>query len=477
MADLTFFTPLEIPAVELDDTPDISVSPGWVNGVNMITEQGALATSLVGTYSTLATDVIGQFRDLLVADELPTGWEGTLADVIINPVPTIDVGTIPVPGGITLPGFENLVFPIMGTLREVPDINLDYTPPTAPTDVDPELTHVMSTYTSDMWSTLFNKIEYDILNGGTGLSADDQAARHALAAERKTAANEKAYLNSVYSVNSKALSCPQFMIDGIEAQMAAEVLRQEIASSNEIYIADGDLAQKNTQFAISTGLDIEKLLRAFWEMSEKMSFDFKKGVADFILSKFSEKNKAFLTQYQGITAMMQANIAAAEAIVAANKPIMDRFKIEMDGVLGEGDLIAKERESLVKIATTEADIYKTRVEAVSAYYNALSENQKAQIQKSGLDLQKAIAEIDFLLKSQVALASQRKEILATLGPMFIQITSAALNTVQTSVGTTANTSAQISAHWSNNKSRDERFGHDQNASENHTVSHKGADLT
>lgn len=474
---LSIIPELPIPIVTLDNTPSISTSPGWVSGTNVILEQKEMAGNLVTAYDARLVDVADQMATMIIDEDKPDGWDTLLDDVVINPVPGLDLGTIPAPGGITLPGFDGLVFPTLGTLREIPAIDLDWTDPTAPADVDPELAHVMSEYTSDMWLTVFEKVENDILNGGTGLSEADQAARHALDAARKSDANEKAYLAAQVNIVSRALSFPDFVMANLEAQMAAEVLKQENASSNEIYIADGELAQKNTQFAIEKGIDLERILRSFWELSEKMSFEFKKGVAEFILRKFEEKNKSFLIQYQGITARMQANVAAAEAVIASNKPVMEKFKIEMDGVLGEGDLIAKERDAIVKLADTEANIYKTRVEAVAISYNALTENQKAELQRGALILDKAKAELDFLLKNQLALSTQRKEILAELGKMFTQITSAALNTVQTSVGATTNNSSSVQTSWSNDKSIRESYGHDQNASENHSISHKGADIS
>jgi len=469
--------PTSAEALVLDNVPDISTSPGWINGVNIISEQHQLAGTLVDTYDGKLADVCDQMTDMIVEEAPPTNWEDVLDGVVINPVPDIDLGTVPAPGGITLPGFEGLTFPTLGTLREVPEIDTDWTDPTLPTDVDPDLTHSLSIYTSEMWEAVFDKVEYDILNGGTGLSAEEQAARHALDAERKSNANEKAYLAAQVSINSRALSFPSFVMTNLEAQMAAEVLRQETASSNEIYIADGELAQKNTHFMIEKGIDLEKVLRGFWEISEKLTYEFKKGVADFILRKFAERNQSYTVQYQGITARMNANVAAAEAIVNANRPVIEKFKIEMDGVLGEGDLIAKERDSITKLAGVEADVYKTRVDAVTAYYNALSENQKAQLQKSALDLDKAKAELDFLLRSQLALSDQRKALLGEQGKLFTQVVSAALNTVQTSVGATTNSSEAVHTTWTTGRSIQEQRGFDQSLTEGHSIAHKGTDLS
>jgi hypothetical protein len=328
-----------------------------------------------------------------------------------------------------------------------------------------------------MWLDLFTKVDTDILNGGTGLSAGVQAARHSLDADRKQDANDKAYLVAQQNLNSKALSFPAFVMTNLDNQMAAEVMRQEHASSNEIYIADGDLAQKNTQFAIDKGVELEKILRSFWQIQEQMNFDFKKGVSEFILKKFSENTQAYLVKYQAITAKMQANVAAAQAVISSNQSVIDVFKIMTVGVLGEAELISKERDSLVKVNQQEVDMYKTRVEAATMYYKALDDNQKTKLQAGFLELDKGKAELDFLLKNQLSLLDQRKTTSSELGKMFTQITSAALNTVSTAVHHSTSIGSNTSAQWSNSKALHESYNFGYGSSESRNVSQKGPDLS
>jgi len=453
-----------------------SPTPGLVGGENVILDQVTLSSGLVADYSEKVIEIADALDNILQEESLPAAWDTVLDGVIINPVPPIDDGDIPVPGAIVLPGFEGITFPTCGTLVEAPTISLDYTPPTDPTDVDPTLSHTPATYTSDMWLSLFTKVQNDIDNGGSGLDADVEAAIHARDADRKFAANEKAYTVATANLTSRALSFPQFAMANLEARMAGEILRQEHASSNEIVIVSSDLAQKNTQFAVTTGLDIEKLLRAFHEVIEKLTLGAKQAVAEFIMSKYRDKTAAFREKWQAITAEMRAKVDAANVVIVVNQSIIDKYKVDMQGATAEGDLISKERESIGQLAGVEADVYKSRVAARDSWNNALSENQKAQLQKSELDLRKAEAELKFILESHKDLTTIRKDILTQLGGIFAQVMAAALNTVSTSVGHTTSRTANVSESTSHSEDISERYSVSATIGENHGISHKGQDI-
>lgn len=449
---------------------------GYVGGENVILDQVTMSGALVETYATRITEIADALDTTLQSALKPVGWDTVLDGVVIGDVGQLEIGNIPAPGSMVLPGFTGVIFPTCGTLSNPPAVTLDYTAPVAPEDENPTLAYTPATYTSDMWLSLFNRVQDAIDNGGSGIDPDVEAALHARDTERKRIANEKAYAVASANIASRALSFPQLAMANLDARMAGEILRQEHASSNEIVIASGDLAQKNSQFAVTTGLDIEKMLRAFHEVQEKLTLAGRQAVAEFVLKKYAERAQVFIAKWQGIAAEMRAKVDAANVVVSVNTAIIEKFKAEMQGAIGNVEMISKERESIGKLAGIEADVYKTKVEAVKAWYDALTENQKAQLQKAALELQKAEAELKFLSDNQRDITTTRKEILSTLGQIFAQVMASALNTVQTSVGHTTSRSAGISENISHGEQISEHISHTEQIGENHNVSHKGPDV-
>jgi hypothetical protein len=138
---------------------------------------------------------------------------------------------------------------------------------------------------------------------------------------------------------------------------------------------------------------------------------------------------------------LKAKVDVVEVIIAENKAIIDAFKAQTDGAIAQTEQISKERESLVEVAKAEVTVYKTRVEAQTAWYNALSENQKAQLQKADLDLRKAVEQLKAELDSRTSINGVREKILSSLGGIAAQVMASALNAVNTSVGHTTSRSA------------------------------------
>lgn len=467
----------DLPEVTMPDQPVLAFTPGYAGSTNVIADQLATSGTMLELCKNQIIDATDGLNAVLVDVQKPSTWDTVLSGVVIEDIASIEVNSVPEPSVATLPGFSEVLFPTIGTLREAPDVSVDYVDPTDPGNFTTTLSHTVSDYVSNIFQSVFDRIKDGVDNGGTGLTPAVQAARAALDSERKAAANEKAYLAAQVSVNSRALSCPDFVFAALESQMAAEIARQEQASSNEIYIADGDLAQKNSQFMIEKGIDLERINRAFWEVSEKFGFQVKQVIAEFDLKAFSETVQAYLGKWQAIAIAMKAKVDAANVIVAVNQPIIEKAKVEASLHVSQIDAISKERSSIVDTAKTEAEIYKTKIEGITAWYNAQSENDKNKIAKAALELNKAEAELKFLNDNQMSSRSIQTEILGTLAKVFAQFGSAALNTVQTSVGHQTGAHSQISQSFNNSLGKSMQISDGRHASESRNISQKGPEVS
>jgi len=128
------------------------------------------------------------------------------------------------------------------------------------------------------------------------------------------------------------------------------------------------------------------------------------------------------------------------------------------------DIVDKERRSERDLSKTEADIYKTRSDILTSWYNMLNENQKAQLQKAGLEVQKAIELLKARLESLVSINKLRGDILNNIGNVASSTMSAAMNAVSTHIGHTTNWSASLS----------ESLGYTGHLAEEHSFQHDAA---
>jgi hypothetical protein len=471
MADSVYVPKIEITPM---DQHNVSTgSAGWVSGTNVILEQFNAVSGIVSSQTTRVNEYLDTAELMLKELVMPTGWTDVLGTVVINPVPGIDTTGIPVPGSLSLPGFNSVVFSPMPALPVVPALDLTYTEPVEPDEVNPSFDYMMSTYTSAMWTDLFNKVQDGIINGGTGIPTAIETAINERNLFRQQAANDTAYAQGVSTISSRTLSFPQYAMQNLANQMATEILRQTHNSSNEIAISMADLAQKNTHFMITSAISLETILRDFWKTFETLSIQAKTALTDFILRNYAEKNKAYIAKWEGIVASLRAKVEGVNAVVAQYVAVVSGFKAQMDGSIAQIDAISKERDSLVKAASLDVDIYKARVDGETAWYNALSENQKAQLQYSELQLRKLSEQLKAQLDSFISLNSLKEKILSTLGATSAQVMASALNAVNTSVGATSSSSASVSESFSHGESQS--ISLDQKLDEGHSFSHKGRD--
>jgi hypothetical protein len=343
---------------------------------------------------------LGAAENLLTELGMPTNWTAGIDDVVIVPVPPVDLTTFPnAPTSGDLPGYDDIIWGANDTS--------------------------ISTYSSDIYITILEKVLDGIENGGTGISTDVEDAIHERNLEKQRVANEKAYNLGIAEISSRCLSFPQYASQALANQVSIEILKQSHNSANEIEISMAELAQKNMNSMLDRGAALEGVLRAFWKDYNTMK----------------------------LTAV----------------------KAKTDELIAHVESITKERDGILRLFEAEAAIFKASTEGQKNWYEAISENQKAQLQKSALELQKIEAELKAKLDAYIAVNSLREKILATSGGVSAQVAASAMNAENVSIGYSV----------SNGFSRSESFDHresksisaDQRISESHDFNAKGQDIT
>jgi hypothetical protein len=208
-------------------------------------------------------------------------------------------------------------------------------------------------------------------------------------------------------------------------QVSLEILKQSHNSSNEIDIAASELEQKNMIAMLEKAVAIETLLRAFWR--------------DYHDQKFA-----------GIK-------AATDEVTAHIKAITD------------------EREGILKLFETEATVFKSVTEGQRNLADAISENNKAQLAKSTLELQKISTELKAKLDSFIAVKNLQEKIIATIGTVSSNVMASAMNAGNVQVGASVQSTKSLHESFAHNETK--TIDLNQNISETHSIQHKGQDIT
>ncbi len=149
--------------------------------------------------------------------------------------------TIPTPPSVVVADFGD----------PIPDYNI-----TLP---DIEFSFVESEYTSALKDALGAKLLSDVQNGGTGLDADVEDAIW----ERTRERDDKDYVEAAAKLDSKwsgkKFSLPDGVLVNLHQDLIVDDRNQRVERSRDILIKQGELAQANTHFAITSSLGLETL--------------------------------------------------------------------------------------------------------------------------------------------------------------------------------------------------------------------------
>jgi hypothetical protein len=421
---------------------------GNVGGENLLLEKFNQTFNLAEEMKAEVEGYLTELNDSLVGVTTSDEIDALYGTVTIDDVAALDLIDWPTVGTLSLPNFANVNFPLKPFLKAAPDIDLNYTAPVKPTEVNPSINFTVAPYNSDVWLALFTSVYDGMVNGGTGLGASTEEALYARQQERNRLANEKAYRTALNAGSAQGFDFPTDVTIAIEQEMGAEILRQSINASNEIAISEAQLAQTNTHFMLDKGAALEQILRDFYNKKEDRSLDADKAAADLILRNYSEKVRMYLAEWDGVKADLQAKINAIQIIVAENQILIDGYKAEITGAIGQTEQIANERNSLVEAYKGEVQAYAAKTSAIESWYRTLTEHQKAQLQKAELELRKITDQLRLKLDDMISINTLKEKIAEALASISAQVLASSLTAVNTTIGHSSRTSEAISENFS-----------------------------
>jgi hypothetical protein len=438
----------------------VSVDAGYVGGRNLLIEKYDQTLEYVNAQQTALDAYLDDYQNLIDEFDLPNGWEDLLGDVIISDVPQLDLGSRPTLGSITLNDNWPTTFPIAPLLDVAPAFDLSYTEPTAPTDVNPTIDYVNGAFNSDLYADLSAAILDDIRNGGDGWGGTAEQAVYDRAISRNRLANEAEYLKGRNHIANVGAAMPGGAKIALLYRMQERVGVQETDINNDILTSQAKLVWDANQSAQERAVNLEQLLRTFYDGQENRTLDADKAAADLILRVYAERWGGFIANWEGIKVGLEAQSARISVVIQNNQLLIDKYKTEWDGFQSQTEAIASENESKTRGLEAESRAYAAESAAYATWYNALSEQQKTLLEKSRLDLEKASAELKATIDSTVSLSALKQEALNAQANITSQAVASGMNAVNTSV----------SHGTSGNESVSERFDHGDSISETHSFS-------
>lgn len=315
----------------------------------------------------------------------------TMPSLTVPALPATSFGSAPAApslGGssVALPAMPNLSIPAAPTLNgtvlpDPPTITIPTFSGMVPTEDFVTLTiQDVASYwhfTDDLgrvWdaptlTVVENKLLDDISTGGTGIDPAVQDAIFNKAVERDLLAANEALQIAAEAFGKKGFPVPPDRLRAQQADIADKYAYTKAEKSRDIMVATAELAQKNTQFAITGLTEVERLhLQAVTSFADRMLQVAKASVEAGInyfnasIARYNAKLEAYKTQS-----------AVFESLIRAEGLKVEVFKGKLEAAKVRGELDVQQVEiykGKVSALQVGIELYKAQIEGYVASLGA-----------------------------------------------------------------------------------------------------------
>lgn len=283
--------------------------------------------------------------------------------------------TEPIINSINLPSAPELTFPTEPILAELqfptsPNISLPSFDGTKPSDTDiitPDtFTYNMTVFQeSDLWNSIIYKLENDIIDGATGLDADVEAAIYQRHKDRQQVENDKLYQETESMYSATGFNLPTGAMVARLSEVKAEIARKEDDASLDILIKQAELAQNNSQFAITTSIQIGQMLRDFYIQTEDLTFKIALETQNKVIEIYNAQVAFYNLKLEGYktdaaiyTSLLQGELSKIEIY----KSQVTAVGVQADTQKTTVDIYTQKLAAL----NTQVNIYVTQLEGTKA---------------------------------------------------------------------------------------------------------------
>lgn len=338
-------------------------------------------------------------------------------------------------------------FPFPDELEPYGSLDFTYVSPVAPAEIDGNFSWTDEDYSSVMWSSLFNKVHNDILNGGNGLTSAVYSAIVARERETRRTNQDREYRRGLNAVGASGFNLASGQIASFERTVTTEMISKDQDALNNIIVKDFDIAVENTRFAITTGTDLERMLRATFETAQQRGLEAAKATKEYLIAVYEANVRKYLADWEGVKLDLEALKMKVDAISSKNESIQKIFIGRADVYETQIRAISAKNDSIIGARQGEIDTYKSEVDAVSVEYNALIEETRLKLDANKTEVLAAIEEAKVDIQAYTSKTSLARDVSGDIANISAQALASALGGIRASIGNTFTASRQISEAW------------------------------
>lgn len=409
------------------------------------------------------------------------GYLGRLYDIVEEfDAPNIGNFTVTVPT-ITVPtanrpapdmGNLDLDFPTFDksapALAPLPAVDVSgLEPAERPGSITVDIGWTESEHVSSLYTNLLAQLITYLQEGSTGLAADVEQALIDRAQARQDLIDEKLERETLEFFASRGFDLPTGVEDAAIATIASERARNRTDLNEKVLIEQAELAQKNTQFILSTAKELEAVLRDYTSKQNDRALDAAKAQANTAIALFAENVKAYVAEEQAKLDNIKTQVEYLRGVVESNKGLVGMFQAEADAYKTTIDGKASRNKAVTDIFTAENVGYEAESRALTAAAGITIEEYKLRLQNGDMQLRKAIAETEASIKGYEAEVGIKARISTDMANIAMQCVASAYGAVNASAGMSYGFSRGKSESFTHGETR----GVDYNLTNSLTESH------
>ncbi len=292
----------------------------------------------------------------------------TITPIIIDTIPDVTLPPIPILTNIVLPQMPSISIPnFTGTAP-----NFTGTPPMTGL----RYTDSAASYASSLLDAVKSKLTSDVVSGATGLGAAVETAIWERHLERDEIALFDAIQNTMDTWGANNFPLPDGVLVASIDDLREKHYDNLMDRSRDIAYKQADMAFQNTQFAVTSGVQIEQILIQHADAVAERGLRSAISTVELGIAVFKATVDLFnvkMEQYK------------TEAVVYSEKIRAEMLKAEVYKALIEGVSVQ------VDIQKNYVEIYKAQIDGINAslqVYKTRNENNKilADIEKLKIDI-------------------------------------------------------------------------------------------
>lgn len=254
---------------------------------------------------------------------------------------------------------------------------------------EPVFAYQDQSYQSDLADAIKTKLYNDVVYGGTGLDSTIEQDIWDRALSRLNIELNKTYQQTLNNFAVWNHDMPDGILAGALQEVLFDADRNRLDISRDISYKQAELAQKNTHFAITSGLVYEKQMMDFINQINNRAFEAAKYRLQAVVDIFGIKVSMYRAQLEGYIAAGRI----FESKIRAELSKVEIYRAQMEGAKIHGDLQEQKvriYSEKIKSINTLINLYTAQLEGVRVQVAV----DEAKIKSFNSQVEAAVARIN-----------------------------------------------------------------------------------